>query len=139
MIKLKTIETINDRVKRLRAALNKSQKDFGASLGIKPNSVSDIETGKNKVTEQNIKAICLENWDGKKINESWLRTGEGGDENMFSKELIEDEYMAYVTEIGNGASDIIKKAIIKYGRLSPEDRKIIDNALELAVKMIKEE
>lgn len=136
---MKTIETINDRVKRLRAALNKSQKDFGASLGIKPNSVSDIETGKNKVTEQNIKAICLENWDGKKINESWLRTGEGGDENMFSKELIEDEYMAYVTEIGNGASDIIKKAIIKYGRLSPKDRKIIDNALELAVKMIKEE
>lgn len=136
---MKTIETINDRVKRLRAALNKSQKDFGASLGIKPNSVSDIETGKNKVTEQNIKAICLENWDGKKINESWLRTGEGGDENMFSKELIEDEYMAYVTEIGNGASDIIKKAIIKYGRLSPEDRKIIDNAIALAVKMIKEE
>ena len=139
MIKLKTIETINDRVKRLRAALNKSQKDFGASLGIKPNSVSDIETGKNKVTEQNIKAICLENWDGKKINESWLRTGEGGDENMFFKEFLEDEYMAYVTEIGNGASDIVKKAIIKYGRLSPQDRKIIDNALELAVKMIKEE
>lgn len=136
---MKTIETINDRVKRLRATLNKSQKDFGASLGIKPNSVSDIETGKNKVTEQNIKAICLENWDGKKINESWLRTGEGGDENMFIQEFLEDEYMAYVTEIGNGASDIIKKAIIKYGRLSPEDRKIIDNALELAVKMIKEE
>lgn len=139
MIKLKTIETINDRVKRLRITLNKSQKDFGASLGIKPNSVSDIETGKNKVTEQNIKAICLENWDGKKINESWLRTGEGGDENMFIQEFLEDEYMAYVTEIGNGASDIIKKAIIKYGRLSPEDRKIIDNALELAVTMIKEE
>lgn len=136
---MKTIETINDRVKRLRAALNKSQKDFGASLGIKPNSVSDIETGKNKVTEQNIKAICLENWDGKKINESWLRTGEGGDENMFLKEFLEDEYMAHVTEIGNGASDIVKKAIIKYGRLSPQDRKIIDNALELAVKMIKEE
>ncbi len=136
---MKSIETANDRIKKLRSALNKSQKDFGASLGIKPNSVSDIETGKNKVTEQNIKAICLKNWDGKKINESWLRTGEGGDENMFSKELIEDEYMAYVTEIGNGASDIIKKAIIKYGRLSPEDRKIIDNALELAVKMIKEE
>ena len=136
---MKTIETINDRVKRLRAALNKSQKDFGASLGIKPNSVSDIETGKNKVTEHNIKAICLENWDGKKINESWLRTGEGGDENMFLKEFLEDEYMAYVTEIGNGASDIVKKAIIKYGRLSPQDRKIIDNALELAVKMIKEE
>lgn len=136
---MKTIETINDRVKRLRITLNKSQKDFGASLGIKPNSVSDIETGKNKVTEQNIKAICLENWDGKKINESWLRTGEGGDENMFIQEFLEDEYMAYVTEIGNGASDIIKKAIIKYGRLSPEDRKIIDNALELAVTMIKEE
>lgn len=136
---MKSIESINDRIKKLRATLNKSQKDFGASLGIKPNSVSDIETGKNKVTEQNIKAICLESWDGKKVNETWLRTGEGGNENMFSKEYIEDEFMAYVTEIGNGASDIVKKAIIKYGRLSPQDRQIIDNALVLAVKMMKEE
>lgn len=136
---MKNIETINDRIKKLRATLNKSQKDFGASLGIKPNSVSDIETGKNNVTEQNIKAICLENWDGKKVNESWLRTGEGGDGNMFKKEFLEDEYMAYATEIGNGASDRIKKAIIKYGRLSPENKKIIDDALELLTEMLKEE
>lgn len=136
---LKTVESLNDRIKKLRATLNKSQKDFGASLGIKPNSVSDIETGKNKVTEQNIKAICLENWDGKKVNESWLRTGEGGDENMFAQEFLEDEYMAYVTEIGNGASDRIKNAIIKYGRLSPENKKIIDDALALLSQMLKED
>lgn len=129
---------INERIKKLRLALEKSQKDFGASLGIKPNSVSDIETGKNSVTEQNIKAICLENWDGKKVNESWLRTGEGGDDDMFNQDFPSDEYMAYATIIGNGGSELIKKAIIKYGRLSAENKKIIDDALELVERMFKE-
>lgn len=137
--KLETTTTINERIKSLRATLGKSQKDFGASIGIKPNSVSDIETGKNNVTQQNIKAICLENWDGKRVNETWLRTGQGGDENMFKKEFPNDEYMAYATLIGNGANDRIKEAIIKYGRLSPENKKIIDDAIELVVQMLKKE
>lgn len=89
------IDTINERVKKLRAAVGKTQKDFGASLGLKPNSVSDWETGKNNVTEQNIKTICLEDWNGRRVNEDWLRTGAGGDENMF---VPED--MLYLQSVG---------------------------------------
>ena len=54
---METTTTINERIKSLRATLGKSQKDFGASIGIKPNSVSDIETGKNNVTEQNTSLV----------------------------------------------------------------------------------
>lgn len=127
------------RIKLLRKEIGMTQTDFGKKIEAAQGYLTNIETGKRPATEKIIKIICLQSWDGKRVNESWLRTGDGGNENMFIQEFLEDEYMAYVTEIGNGASDIIKKAIIKYGRLSPEDRKIIDNALELAVKMIKEE
>lgn len=127
------------RIKLLRKEIGMTQTDFGKKIEAAQGYLTNIETGKRPATEKIIKIICLQSWDGKRVNESWLRTGEGGNENMFIQEFLEDEYMAYVTEIGNGASDIIKKAIIKYGRLSPEDRKIIDNALELAVTMIKEE
>ena len=58
---------------------------------------------------------------------------------MFKKDFPNDEYMAYATLIGNGANDRIKEAIIKYGRLSPENKKIIDDAIELVMQMFKKE
>lgn len=126
---------INERIRKLRKILSLNQTEFGNRIGVKQTTIAGYETGAKNPLDSVILSICREFH----VNESWLRTGEGGDENMFIHELLEDEYMTYVTEIGNGASDIVKKAIIKYGRLSPEDRKIIDNALEIAIKMIKEE
>lgn len=64
------MKSVGERIKYLRKDyLNKTQKDFGSQIGIKPNSVSDIESGKNNPTEQTIKAICREFG----INEDWLR------------------------------------------------------------------
>ena len=52
------MEAIGDRIKRLRKEiLDKTQKEFGEHIGLKPNSVSDIESGKNNLTEQTANAI----------------------------------------------------------------------------------
>lgn len=64
---------MNQRVKELRKALGLSSEKFGEPLGVKRNTISQIETGKNNVSEQMIKAICREYH----VNEEWLRTGEG--------------------------------------------------------------
>lgn len=133
------MDSVNGRLKLLRSAVCMSQTEFGSHIDASQNYLSNMEKGYRDVTEKIIKIICLQPWNGKRVNESWLRTGEGGNENMFIQDFLEDEYMTYATEIGNDASDIVKKAIVKYGRLSADDRKIIDNALALAVKMIKEE
>lgn len=127
--------TYGERVKEVRKLRELTLEKFGEKLGVGKTAISNIENGNRNLTGQMIKAICREF----NVNESWLRTGEGGSENMFKKEYLENEYTAYAMEIGNGASDMMKKVIIKYGRLSPQDRKIIDDALELAYKMIKEE
>jgi transcriptional regulator with XRE-family HTH domain len=101
VITIETIE-INQRVKKIREHLKKSQKDFGAAIGLKPNSVSDVETGKNKVSEQSIKAICREF----NVNEDWLRTGAGGEENMFISEDM--QYFQNVGKLGSEKNEFKK-------------------------------
>lgn len=53
---------------------------FGQLLGVTRAAISNIETGTRGVTEQMVKNICKTNFNGKMVNEEWLRTGEG---NMF--------------------------------------------------------
>lgn len=67
------IVTINDRVKEVRKAVGLTQEKFGGRIGLKRNSVSQVESGINAVTEQTINNIC-KTFD---VNEAWLRTGEG--------------------------------------------------------------
>lgn len=123
------------RLKKLRNSLGLNQKDFARSLSLGQSTWAMIEVGKRELNDRHVKLICnIYN-----VNESWLRTGEGGDENMFKKDFLEDEYMRYAAEIGNGTSDNIKAAIIKYGRLSPENKKIIDDALKIMLESFKED
>lgn len=125
---------IGERIKLIRKTLDVTQQEFSDRLGIARNNIAGYETNKRSPSDAVVSLICTKY----NVNESWLRTGEGGDRNMFIKDFMEDEYMAYATEIGNGGSEIIKNALIKYGRLSPKNRKIIDDALELLISTIKE-
>lgn len=64
---------IGVRVKELRKTLKLSQEEFGKKIGITKSTISYIESGKSKLTDKNILAICREY----KVNENWLRTGRG--------------------------------------------------------------
>lgn len=64
---------MNERLKELRKALGLSGEKFGESLGITRFAISQIETGKNKLTDQMVKLICL----AYNVREEWLRTGKG--------------------------------------------------------------
>lgn len=130
-----TLDGSGKRLEKFRKYMGKTQKEFAEMLNTSHGHISGMENDKKNITDTTIELLELKC----NINVDWLRTGVGGDENMLKKEFLEDEYMAYATEIGNGASDRIKKAIIKYGRLSPENKKIIDDALELLTEMLKEE
>ena len=64
---------MNERLKKLRKALNFTQQKFGERLGIKGNTVAQYELGRNLPIEPVDNLICLEF----NVNEEWLRTGEG--------------------------------------------------------------
>lgn len=70
---------MNNRIKELRLDLGLSQEAFGKRIKIQRSSVSKIETGENSPSDQTISLICKEF----NVNEEWLRTGKGGDENRY--------------------------------------------------------
>ena len=72
---------MNNRIKELRLNLGLSQEAFGKQIKIGRSSVSKLESGENNPSDQTISLICKEF----NVNEDWLRTGAGGDENRYIK------------------------------------------------------
>lgn len=72
---------MNERIKLIRKEANLSQEDFGNRLSITKASISRLESGINNPSDQTISLICKEF----NVNEEWLRTGEGGDDNRYIK------------------------------------------------------
>lgn len=109
------MDTINERIKYIRKDLKMSQKDFGEKIGLKPNSLSDIETEKNSLTEQILKAVCREF----NVSEQWLRKGKG----EIYKFVQTDDYSEIATIIGE-KDPKAKQAIIDYWKLSESDKEL---------------
>lgn len=75
--------TQGERVKEVRKSLDLTLEKFGERIGLKKNSLSQIENGRNSLTDQTASSICREF----NVSEEWLRDGTG---NMFvdlSKEI----------------------------------------------------
>jgi transcriptional regulator with XRE-family HTH domain len=67
------MKEILERLKFIRFHSKMNQTEFAKVLKIVQNSYSQIETGKNALTDKNIALICLTFG----VNEDWLRTGRG--------------------------------------------------------------
>jgi transcriptional regulator with XRE-family HTH domain len=78
---------MNKRLREVRKTLKISQSDFASKIGMAQSGYSQIETGENTLTEQNIKLICLVYG----VNETWLRTGKGEMFDTVLKPKNEDE------------------------------------------------
>ena len=72
------METINDRLKKIRKHLGFNQIEFAESLGLKQGSYSDVERGKNGIGVSSALQSELEN--KYRVNIEYLRNGKG---NMF--------------------------------------------------------
>ena len=77
---------VNKRIKELRKHLGFTLDQFGEHVGLKKSTLSNIENGKNNITEQTFISICREF----NVNPEWLRNGTG---DMFL-ELDEDGIIA---------------------------------------------
>lgn len=119
--------TQGERVREVRKSLGLTLEKFGEKIGMKKNSVSQIENGKNNVTDANVKAICREF----NISEEWLRTGSG---NM--RIPVEDEAAAAVSDLvekSNPLYDVIKGIMVAYQKLDGPSREVIDQFIMDAV------
>ena len=115
------METQGERIRLLRKHLHLSGEKFGARIGVKKNTVSQIETGKNSLTEQMFKSICREF----NVSEHWLRTGEG---DMFQRVSFADEYTKAAADICNN-DPVAMQVLINYWKMDPGTRDIFWNGL----------
>lgn len=128
-------ETINDRVKSLRIALEMTQIEFGNIIESSQNYLSQIESGNRPVTSKIEKIICLQSWNGKIVNKEWLSNGTGS---MFLEIDKGDELSVYVTELleepNNELYILIQEIIHTYMEVSPEGKKLFR---EISKKLIE--
>lgn len=117
------MQEINIRFTKLRKTLNISQEELGKIIGIKRSGVSNLENGTRDINEKHIKLLCLTPINGKQVNEKWLRTGEGGDENMFIKPQKNDLISKAAVLLGE--KDPVFEAFVEtYSKLTPSNRKV---------------
>ena len=114
------MDTINKRIKFIRKDLKCLKKIF-EKIGLKANSLSDIETEKNAVTEQTLKAVCREF----NISEEWLRTGQG----EICKLVKTDDYSAIATIIGEKTLKP-SRLLLSYWKLSDSDKELFWNFIK---------
>lgn len=89
---------MNNRLRELRKELNLTLEKFGKNLGVGKTAISKLEQGENNLTEQMLNLICKTNWNGKMVNENWLRTGEGS---MFIELSNESTYYEAAAQLSN--------------------------------------
>lgn len=109
-----------ERVKELRKYLNLTQQRFADAIGLKRNSIAQIELGDRSPSNSVINNIC-KTFD---VNEVWLRTGEG---EMFLPRSRHDEiaeFMRGLTYLEDG--DFKVRLISVLSRLDEDGWKLLE-------------
>lgn len=83
--------TQGERIKEIRKALGLTQEKFGKQLGMKSNSISQLEKGVNNLTDQMSKAICREY----NVNYDFLIYGEGDMFDSLPETILDELCMQY--------------------------------------------
>jgi Predicted transcriptional regulators len=120
--------TQGERIKQIRIALNLTQDKFGKRIGMKRNSISQIESGLNNVTEQTARAICREF----SVNLEWLLNGKG---EMFLE--TDNAIIATIDRIMASENEFHKNLFKGLSKLSEADllalERIIDKFLDTKI------
>lgn len=120
------MNSIGERIKYLRKEiLEKTQKDFGSQIGLKSNSISDIESGKNNPTEQTLKLICKEF----KVRYIWLTEGI---EPIY--EEMDSDSMSKIDDIMAGENEFAKNLFKEFAKLDEDEWKLLEKLIKKLAK-----
>lgn len=111
---------MNERIKKLRKALNLTQQEFAERLNIGRGTLANYEVGRNEPIDAVVSLICREF----SVNEVWLRTGEG---EMLIQMTRSQEIAEFVGKVLQGEEDNFKRRFIAMlSRLDENDWAILE-------------
>lgn len=112
---------MNERIKLLRKALELTQTDFGARIGVKQGTVAAYESGARVPLDSVIVSICREFG----VSESWLRSGEG---EMFLQLSREEEITKFcMSIIRDPDSEFQRQFVSVLARLEPPQWQLLSD------------
>ncbi len=126
------MNTIGDRIQMILSELGKKKVDLANDIGITSASVTTMCNGKSNPSNQTIKLIC----NTYKVNEQWLRTGEG---EMFRAMSEREELAAWVAEINSMPTTSVQRRVAHMlTLLDPVDWITIDKIIKALIAENKE-
>ena len=117
---------MNERIKALRKRLGLTQQAFADRLKIARGNIGAYEVGKNAPSDAVISLICKEF----NVNEIWLRTGEGGDDNMFTKVNEEDRFSINLGKLSRTENQMARNMLNAIAEADPEKLKHIEEFMK---------
>lgn len=117
---------MNERIKALRKRLGLTQQAFADRLKIARGNIGAYEVGKNAPSDAVISLICKEF----NVNEIWLRTGEGGDDNMFTKVNEEDRFSINLEKLSRTENQMARNMLNAIAEADPEKLKHIEEFMK---------
>lgn len=114
---------MNERIKKVRKALDLTQRDFGTRIGTTQNAIANYETGHRNPSSAVIDNICKTF----NVNETWLRTGEG---DPFIQQSCDDELAQVFSAIAASDDELIKRIIRAYWRLDDKEKATVKKLID---------
>ena len=111
---------MNERLRQLRKFCGLNQEEMGKRLGVTKTAISKMELGTYQITDTMVRLICSVF----NINEEWLRSGIGGDNNMFTKPQKND-LVSKAAQLLGEHDPVFEAFVSTYSQLSPSNRKIL--------------
>ena len=126
------MNTIGERIKKIRKEAGLTQQRFAERIGAKQNTIAQYEIGRNSPLDPVITAICKE-FD---IQEEWLRHGVGA---MRVPKSEEEEIADMVASVLHGSPDF-KRAVVKMiCTRTPDELETLEKAFMDILANIKKE
>nr|DAL23041.1 MAG TPA_asm: helix-turn-helix domain protein [Caudoviricetes sp.] len=118
--------TPGERVNAVRRTKEMTMEQFGERIGIQKSAISKIEKDKVNLSDQTVRSICREFG----VNEVWLRTGEGGDKNMFTKVSDDDRFSLNLGKLSKSENEMARNMLNAIAEADPEKLKIIEDFMK---------
>ena len=117
---------MHERLQKLRKYFGMNQRDFAKRIDVGQSTLAMFETGDRTPRDIHINRICTEFG----VNEVWLRTGEGGDDNMFTKISEDDRFSLNLGKLSVAQNQTLINMINAIAEASPEKIKNIEEFMK---------
>ena len=112
---------MKDRLRQLRKELGLTQREFSEKIGIKPNTFSQYESGRNEPIDAVLQLSC----EKFNVREEWLRNGSG--EMFVQRDPFDEVYKMVNDMLWDESSELKRRLVTAILRLSPEQLRYARN------------